>query len=118
MVIAMNGEHGGSFSVGLAMEWYEEGEGRVGNRENCQYTSETGIETRDRHLKSWDENLRFCLYESFLFLTLLDVVAAGTGAAPLAMPEVDELDRCQRVHPSYEKGHRGGQRRRRKRYRR
>lgn len=34
----------------------------------------------------------FCLYESFLFLTLLDVVAAGTGAALLAMPVGDELD--------------------------
>ena len=31
MMIVMNGEHGGSFSAGLAMEWYEEGEGRKPN---------------------------------------------------------------------------------------
>ena len=31
MVIVMNGEHGGSFSAGLAMEWYEEEEGRKPN---------------------------------------------------------------------------------------
>lgn len=48
---------------------------------------------------------RFCLYESFLFLTLLDVVAAGTGAALLAMPKRgDELDCCRRAHPSQLKG--------------
>lgn len=43
---------------------------------------------------------RFCLYESFLFLTLLDEVAAGTGAALLAIPDGDELDCCRRAHPS------------------
>jgi hypothetical protein len=39
-----------------------------------------------------------------LFLTLLDDVAAGTGATPLAMPDGDELDRCRRAHPGQVKG--------------
>lgn len=39
-----------------------------------------------------------------MFLTLLDDVAAGTGATPLAMPDGDELDRCRRAHPGQVKG--------------
>ena len=31
MMNVMNGEYGGSFSVGIAMEWYEEEEGRKPN---------------------------------------------------------------------------------------
>ena len=31
MLNGSNGQHGGSFSVGIAMEWYEEEEGRKPN---------------------------------------------------------------------------------------
>ena len=31
MLNGLNGEHGGSFSAGIAMEWYEEEEGRKPN---------------------------------------------------------------------------------------
>ena len=62
--------------------------------------SDEGSPGRDKKKKRMDGDLRFCRYESFLFLTLLDVAAAATGAALLAMPDADELDRCLRAHPS------------------